>query len=522
MSASDGKNYYDEYLHLSRWMSEGAARRREDWFERLEVEDKSALLFRFEMLLKGTVALGNHRNYPGARAVKSTEERDFSFEMRMLLEAISELISLGEHLNQPSTFMGYTVDVFMSTTADDGLRTEHLERTLVQDTPEQSMFLLLGTLHAVRELAERALTRKETITQREFISTHLILYKEVMRSRYFNPLTLFEFRPQYDEILRHQVLLTLGSIDHVAAQRISAISLLTVFRLMNYLDVTIRWDHGEPSGSLFAMLCLIYSDGNQFAHFLAHDTAHWLAADFGAEFESLSPEKLEVAYDELNLQFQELKSLRELLESTGDQLDLELRKTFVQQLPSFKEFADSNKATVISAVQTACTSLQSFFQNAAVLLVQEFNVSVKGDDLFKDFTSDITRSKRLRRDIWMFRQILKAFVAKIRGTEAVRDRWVGLDTFRFVKTFVEYFRSMGYQLLRYSDYDRFDKFMALVDRLRDGDALEVQRLSSILEECEAFYLFLDKMFDSVSLRKELKDEPFDSKDAARTLKLFIA
>lgn len=142
--------------------------------------------------------------------------------------------------------------------------------------------------------------------------------------------------------------------------------------------------------------------------------------------------------------------------------------------------------------------------------------------MFEDFSSDATRSERLRRDIWMFKQILKAFVVKIRGTESVRDRWIGLNTFKFVRTFVEYFRSMGYQLLRYSDYDRFDKFMALVDRLRDGDVLEVQRLSHIVAECEAFYLYLEKMFETVEQRNELQDIPFDLKDAARTLKLFIA
>jgi hypothetical protein len=340
-----------------------------------------------------------------------------------------------------------------------------------------------------------------------------------MRSRYFNTLTLFEFRSQYDAILRHQVLVTLKSIDHLAAHRITAISLLAMFRLMNYLNVAARWSDQQSVGALFAMLCLIHSDGSQFALFLANDTAHWLSADFGAEYESLPSDQLTDRYDDLNLQFQELKSLRELLESTGSQLDLELRKTFTQQLPSFETFGDDD--TTLEKVRAACNSLQSFLQNATVLLVREFNVGIQGDDLFEDFTSDVARSRRLQRDIWMFRQILKAFMAKTRGTEAVRDKWAGLDTFRFVKTFVEYFRSMGYQLLRYSDYERFDKFMALVDRLRDGDVLEVQRLSSVMEECEAFYLFLEKMFDSVNLRKELADESFDTRDAARTLKLFI-
>ena len=518
MNTMANRNFYEEYLHHSRWMSDNAARSREEWFERLEVEDKSALLFRFEMLLKSAIALGNARNYPGSTESRIAFERDYTFEAKMLLQVVINLIDVGEALNHHATPMGYTLDVFSGSSADDGLRTEHLEHTLLQETPEQGLFLIVGTLHIVRELLERSLL-SESITHREFVAIHTVLYKEVMRSRYFNTLTLFEFRAQYDAILRHQVLVTLKSIEHLAAHRITAISLLAMFRLLNYLDVAARWGDHESLGALFAMLCLIHSDGSQFALFLANDTAHWLSADFGAEYESLGSAELTDRFDDLNLQFQELKSLRELLESTGNQLDLELRKTFAQQLPSFETF--ENDEATLDKVRTACNSLQSFLQNATVLLVREFNVGIHGDDLFKDFTSDITRSRRLQRDIWMFRQILRAFVAKTRGTEAVRDKWAGLDTFRFVKTFVEYFRSMGYQLLRYSDYERFDKFMAQVDRLRDGDVLEVQRLGTVVEECAAFYLFLEKMFDSISLRKELADEPFDTRDAARTLKLFI-
>lgn len=508
-------------MHRSRWMSDGAQQRRDTWYNELQIEDKSSLLFQFEILLKGVVSLGNVQNFPGSKTSVSLDARNFAPELTMLLQTVEDLVEIGEQLSSQSAgaAVAYTIDVLSEKIVDDYLRIDHMEQTLLQETPDRSLFLLLSTFQMAQVLGAQAL-QKDHVEYRDFIAVHTVIFKEVMRSKYFNMLTLFEFRPQYDGILRHQVLLTLESIEHEAAQRITAISLLTIFRLMNYLDVTARWEAGQHTGSLYALLCLINSDANQFSQFLARDTAHWLSTDFGTEYETLLPEQLTERFDDLNLQFQELKSLRELLESTGDQLDLELKKTFGQQLPTIEELTRPEE--VLGAVQSACGSLQSFLQNAAVLLVQEFNVSVEGDDLFEDFTSDATRSARLRRDIWMFRQILKAFVAKTRGTESVRDRWKGINTFKFVRTFVAYFRSMGYQLLRYSDYERFDKFMALVDRLRDGDVLEVQRLSSVVEECEAFYQYLEKMFDSVSRRKELQDISFDTKDAAQTLKLFIA
>lgn len=518
---TNGDSFYEIFIHRSRWLSDEAMQRRTVWFDGLEVEDKSSLLFQFEVLLKGLISLGNVRNYPGTIANRDLSERDFSGELQMFLDAVSELLEIGNRLNHgsPQAKGAFSIELFASSTADDFLRTEHMERNLHQDTPEKSLAVLLGTLQLVQTLCESAL-QKKPVVQREFVALHIILFREVVRSTYFNMLTLFEFRAQYDEILRHQVLLTLDSIDHVAAQRISSISLLTIFRLMNYLDLTARWEGSHSDGALYALLCLIYSDSHQFAQFLANDTIAWISNDFGDEFESLPPTDLLERYDELNLQFQELKSLRELLESTGNQLALELKKTFAQQLPTVEELETTE--SLYESVRVACDSLRSFLQNAVVLLVQEFNVSVVGDDLFEDFSSDATRSGRLRRDIWMFKQILKAFVVKVSGTESVRDRWIGLNTFKFVRTFVEYFRSMGYQLLRYSDYDRFDKFMALVDRLRDGDVLEVQRLSHVVAECEAFYLYLEEMFETVEQRDELQNIPFDPKDAARTLKLFIA
>ena len=121
----------------------------------------------------------------------------------------------------------------------------------------------------------------------------------------------------------------------------------------------------------------------------------------------------------------------------------------------------------------------------------------------------------------MFQQILRAFIEKARNTRTITDHWSDRASFRFVKQFVGYFRSMGYQLLRYSDYEQFDRFMDLVMRLREGDVLEVQRLPQVVAACEDFMQFLEQTFERVNQREELADAPFDRKDTARTLKLFL-
>ena len=121
----------------------------------------------------------------------------------------------------------------------------------------------------------------------------------------------------------------------------------------------------------------------------------------------------------------------------------------------------------------------------------------------------------------MFQQILRAFIEKATSSASAADKWSGINTFHFVREFVNYFRSMGYPLLRYTDYEQFDQFMRLVDRLREGDVLEVQRLENVVESCKDFKTFLGDTFDLVGQREELKGIPFNRKEAARTLKLFL-
>jgi len=521
------RNFYIEFLNFSSWMGESQRKQRTKWYSGLDISDKKDNLFKFEMMLKGFMCFANPYNHPKHITGKSVigpgfDAKDFSVEIKMMVLIIDSIIELAMGLKEDSDEIPTgVVDVFCSSESqNDQQRIDFARSFDSQESLEQGIDYIIGSMEDLRDLVE-GVGGSSHVTHRQFCAVSKVICREISGSCYFNMSSLFEFREQYDKINQNQVLVTLGSIESDVSRKISSVSLLTLHRLLAYLDMVIEMLDIEMNnaGGLFAMLSVIHSDGQALADFLSNDSSTWISGGFGDEYQTLTPKEIRNNFDELDLQFSELKSLRELLESTGHQLSLELKKTFNQQLPCIAPVSELGGVT--EEIKGAASSLRSFVQNAIVLLVKEFNVNLKGDDLFADFTSDLTRSLRLQRDIWMFRYILKAFVIKTVGTEEIGDKWAGLNTFKYVKTFVHYFRSMGYQLLRNSDYERFDKFMALVDRLRDGDVLEVQRLSHVIHECEAFYLFLDKMFDAIGERKELKDFTFDAKDAAQTLKLFI-
>src|SRR5690606_39816627 len=129
-------------------------------------------------------------------------------------------------------------------------------------------------------------------------------------------------------------------------------------------------------------------------------------------------------------------------------------------------------------------------------------------------------SERLRRDVWMFAQILRAFYAKAEHTPD-EDQWGPVNQFQYVREFLAYFRSMGYPLLRASDYPRFDSFMSAIGQLGDSDLANPETLATSVQECVAFHAYLEDLFHQISRREELTSTPFDRRNAAVALRLYL-
>jgi len=515
-----GRDYYTEFIESSRWLRQEQATARTAWFDELPWEHKEHTLFRFEMLLKGLVCFGNPVNHPGPpKRAEPVVAREFNNELDVVRTVIRATVDCGRQLSggkdNSLVFQRYLESVLVQ----DQARIQIAKQSLSQDTPEQSLALLLGAMQNLQEVIE-GLALTPHVSYRLFSSVIRLCQREIHRSVYFDPLAALEFRTEFDRIRSVEVLEVINGIKLDPGRRVAALAFLALFRQLRYLDLIANEQaEGQSFGPVFAFLALLRSDARALSIFLRRDSAGWLANGFGRLYETVGPEQLTERYPRLETDFGTLKSLRELLGSLGNQLGLELRKVYEQQIPALENV--ETKDDLSQAIDQAMGYLRGYLQNAIVLLAREFNPDLDGERLFVDFTSEQIRSARLRRDIWMFQQILRAFIAKAHGSADAADQWGGLSTFRFVRDFVSYFKSMGYQLLRYSDYDRFDRILSLVDRLRDGDVLEVQRVNQVITACEDFLAFLGQMFDAVSRREELRGVAFDRRDAARTLKLFL-
>jgi hypothetical protein len=514
------RDYYQEFIDGSRWLRQEQAIARTAWFEEIGGAKKADVLFEFEMLLKGLVCFGNPVNHPGPpRRGEPAVARAFKDELSVLRATLTRVVETGRLLSggeeRSRVFQRYLESVI----AQDETRFSMVKQSLTQDTPAESLTLLISALQNLQEIVDGLLSSPH-VSFRLFSSIVQLAQREIHRSTYFDPLAALEFRIEFDTAHHKAIVPLLNCIHSDPARKVAALSFLSMFRLLKYLDAIdeVRLD-GQNLGMLFGWLAVLRSDARALTIFFKRDTATWISNGFERIWENLEPTAINMRFPQLETEFSTLRSLRKLLASVGDQLRLEQRKVFEQQLPAISsiESLEQFSATLDNSVK----SLRSFLQNIVVLLAQEFDPSLDGTSLFGNFISVESNSGRLRRDIWMFQQILRAFIEKTKDSAGTADQWTGLNSFRFIRQFVKYFRSMGYQLLRYSDYEQFDNFMSLVDRLREGDVLETQRFSHVVEACEDFQNFLKETFESVGLREELKDIPFDKKEAARTLMLFL-
>jgi hypothetical protein len=169
----------------------------------------------------------------------------------------------------------------------------------------------------------------------------------------------------------------------------------------------------------------------------------------------------------------------------------------------------------------ATASLRATLHHAIRSLCAELAPSAAAPELASESGAQREASERLRRDVWMFLQVLRAFLAKAEAATVDPDQWASHASFQFVREFLDHFRAIGYQLVRASDYGHLDRFLSALDSLRDVDLLDPRRLRGAVDECAAFYTFLDELFRNVSRRAELQGVPFDKKRAAEMLKIYL-
>jgi hypothetical protein len=212
-------------------------------------------------------------------------------------------------------------------------------------------------------------------------------------------------------------------------------------------------------------------------------------------------------------------AIKSALEGIAGSLRLELRRAFDHELPA--PGSSATEGELRATLRAATNNLRPALRKSILFLGHTLGTNLDEERVFDDTSARREVASRLRQDVWMFAQIVRAFAAKAQQTSA-DDRWSALQSFQYVREFLAYFRAMGYPLLRATDYPHFDAFIAAMGALEDTDLVDPARLRRAVEECSTFYEYLQQLFDDVSRRDVLRGVPFNRRDAATALRLYIA
>lgn len=517
-----GRNAYADLLRDTRGLRREQQQAREAWFARLAADKKDETLFELEILLKGLACFANPRNHPGAGRRQTIVSHDFHEHLAHAQGGMARVVQLARAMlgdrDRAFVFQRYLETVLPEDTA----RTRLLHATMAQETPEASLVVLR---HGFTNLIEvgAGLLRLTRLNFRLFYAHLATAMREIAQSAFFNPLSALEFRPEFDRIPSAQVLELIQSVPGEQAHRLVALTFLSLFRMLRYLRLldAIALDHTDRrvAGRAYLVFAVLRSDSRALSNYLRRRAGGLLAESFERDLYRVRAGDLASRFDELSREGHRLVAIKGALSGLAANLRLEMRRTYEHDLPPAD--AQTPEHELRARLQRVTANMRPALQNSILFLGKSLGAELEGGRVFDDHAARRATSDRLRRDVWMFAQIARAFASKARHVDPAADSWTALASFAFVREFLAYFRAMGYPLLRVGDYPRVDAFMAAMSDLADSDLLDPKRLDAAAAECEAFFTFLTQLFDQISKRDELAGVPFDRKAAARALKLYL-
>ncbi len=517
--APPGGDPYSDLLRDTRGLRRDQSTAREQWLAEATGTRREETLFELEVLLKGLACFANPRNHAGPPRRTAIVAQDYREQLVLARDAMHRIVYLCRQLlgeqERAFVFQRY-LEMLLP---DDTARTRLVRGGANQDTPEESLFLLR---HALTNLLEVSggITRLPRVPFRLFYAALSIAHREVSQSAFFNPLVALEFRPEFDRITNPRVLELMRQVPGEQARKLVALTFLALFRMLRYvalLEHVVR--EPRPSGLVHLVLSVLRSDARALTDHLRKQSGQQLAESFERELFKIPASHIHDRYDELFAEAHRLVAIKATLGGIAANIRLELRRAFEHDFASPDSGATTDQLR--TSVATVAANLRPALQNAILVLGKALGARLDEHGVFDDAAARRSLSIRLRRDVWMFGQIVRAFGAKARATPSREDRWSGPSSLQFVREFLSYFNAMGYPLLRAADYPRVDAFISALTALQETDLLDPVRLTHAVGEAERFSVFLSDLFEQISQRDELRGVPFDRRQAAEALKLYL-
>ena len=441
---------------------------RERWIRTLEITGREEILFELEMLLRGVDRFFNLRNLFGE--IQPPQDRDWREELKATRDAVHRGINLSRKLIAQRQEQALLFRSFVEgSLADDRARAKLGTELREQRTPEESLFLLRTGLVAHQGLLDHLL-RLDGAPQSLFLDVGRALQHELFVSRYFCPPGALEFRAEYDRIGSVLLLEGLRLQEDERKRKAFALALLAAFRALR----SLRYVPAPPvphNRRVLVILSLVRSELHALIGFLETDLPRLTATREGVGAAAAAGRAA-------------AQRLREGL--------TQVPPILAQPLTDRSQL-DDHRDKLVDATKDAIGIIANALDPALGLYA-----------LFEDDSARADQSERLRKDLWVFREMCRHTARELERSDATPDAAEPL------RRYATEFRDVGYQLLRHSDRELFDRFLDLLEgwsgRRGESAAIRLQRLR---DDCRRFAEILDRALDLVSRRTELQKIPID-------------
>ncbi|HEY4716647.1 MAG TPA: hypothetical protein VII00_06035 [bacterium] len=473
---------------------------REEWLSSLNVDGKEEKLFELEMLLKATERYFNLDNLT-ISSKDNIMARNFYYEIKILKSVVHQIVALIQTLFNPAEAKAFYFQSYVeSKLIKDYARDKFADITLRQEDPKSSLFVLLNSFVNIMEVLNGVSMLKK-VPYTMYFNLGQIVSREIYINRYFNPFKLSAFSRLYDRVTSEKLQSILNSIKDEPLRKHLTIPILAFFRFIRYLKyVRSDIEDLENLKSFLPVFSLINSEVRSL----------WIY------IEKEIPEELEKkAYDKPELKVR--RAYLHLLDSLSFQINMELKKTFMQIMKDASEINYINRLRI--AIDNSKGLLTNFFQQTIVSIIHLIRSGdLNGADIFPDFVSRLEQSMRLREDIWIFHELARVFEKDI-FTEPVSPE-DAKKSFNSLAEFIRYFKNLSYNLIRISDIDAFDEFFQHIDEFSIKDFSDKLKVEELKRPTHIFRIFLSTTISHINHRQELKNFKLDEQHALDLMKQF--
>lgn len=478
------RDFYADLMRASQTSRAGFLAERERWLRGVPVEGREELLFEFEMLLRAVERYLNLNTVVDAQN-RPLVTRDFHEELVDVRDAMDRAIRVARHLQDPDSDQKMVFRKYVETQlADDRVRRALIEEELDQETPPESLFVLREAFDALKNLLDHLL-KLPVANLGLFQDVGKLALREIVLNRYFRPFRPLEFRVEYDRLRSVRILDTLATQPE-AVRTGFATAFLGLFRLLHYLTYVDAEGQPPYPRRVRVLLALVRSEANALASWMHAELAPNVGAPAGSK----------------SLQAAALRAARDIARET----ERVAREVLVH--------LDGD----LEAPARAAHAFTHLLRTQVVVLVEALAPNGGlADGVFDAMVSPQDAALRLRKDLWVYAQLCRTAEGHLRA-EDVASAERALDA---LKAFLDYFHDGGYQLLRYSDYEAFDRFTSLLVELPwppEGPGIRVR----LAEDLRRFSQTLETTFHAVSRRTLLQGRGFDRQEAEALRDRFLS